>query len=106
MDNVQKAKEKVMEGEGYLHIKRLPRNTTRELISFLNDSDEFNGDWGMGMKYIWDTFKGMLPPKDGGMHETVLALCERVDSLEKKISKYEEAEDKKFTRKLADGSKR
>jgi hypothetical protein len=82
--NVQIAKEAVMKGEGYLHIKRLPKNTSREIIDFLNDSDEFGGDWAIGMKFIWDTFKGTIAPKDNVILQELELLHQRMNELEQK----------------------
>jgi hypothetical protein len=104
MSDMQKVKERVMIGEGYLHVKRLPKNTVSEMIDFLNNSDEFGGDWGMGVKYIWDTFKGMMPPKDGALLSEIERLELRIEALEAKLGVV--ASEKKPSRRLADGSKR
>lgn len=100
--DMQVAKENVMKGEGYLHIKRLPRNTIREIIDFLNNTDEFGGDWAIGMKFIWDTFKGVLPPKDGVIIEEIQALHERIDKLEEQMKNSNTSQPAR--KRMADGN--
>lgn len=38
-----------------LSISRIPEKTKEEFVNFANE--EFCGDFGMALKYIWDTFK-------------------------------------------------
>lgn len=102
-DNMQRAKENVMKGEGYLHIKRLPKNTVKEMIDFLNNDDEFGGDWATGMKYIWDTFKGMLPPKDSQVIAELELIHNRLNDLEMKCNTAKQSAPKEKGKRMADG---
>lgn len=89
-NDMQRAKENVMKGEGYLHIKRLPKNTVREIIEFFNDTDEFGGDWAMAMKHVWDTYKGMIVPKDDMIVRELEMLNSRIIDIENKLSSLQE----------------
>lgn len=88
---------------GYLHIKRLPKNTAKEIIAFLNNTDEFGNDWAIGMKYIWDTFKGVIPQGNEQVLEQIEILHARINELENKMRQHQQNETK---RKMADGSER
>lgn len=106
LNDMQKVKETVMKGEGYLHIKRLPKNTIREIINFLNDADEFGGDWAVGMKFIWDTFKGVIPPKDGAVLNEIQVLHERIDVLEEQVKSKNNTTNQPAKKRMADGNVR
>lgn len=106
MTDMQKIKETVMKGEGYLHIKRLPKNTVNELIDYLNNEDEFSGDWAMGMKHIWDTYKGMITLPDEKVMAELESLHARVFELESKLNEIKSAPqpESEKKRRFADGS--
>ena len=95
-----------MRGEGYLHIKYLPKNTVTEMIEYLNNTDEFGGQWSTGMKYIWDTFKGTLPPKDEQILAELSVLHKRIDELESQITTNASPKSPEKGRRMADGSMR
>ena len=101
--DMQKVKEKVMSGEGYLHVKNLPKNTVREIIDFLNNKEEFGDDWAVGMKFIWDTFKGVVPPKDSQILSELELLHQRIDALESRLSNASQKEEKPSGKRMADG---
>jgi len=43
------------EKETRLNISRVPRKTRAEFVAFANE--EFEEDYGMALKFIWDNFK-------------------------------------------------
>lgn len=105
---MQKVKETVMKGEGYLHIKRLPKNTVKEIIDYFNDENEFGGDWALAMKTVWDTYKGMIVPKEELVAQQLAELHSRIEILENYVKglsvKQPEVTQKKP--RMADGKLR
>lgn len=81
-EQVIKAKEKVMTGEGFLYIKKVPRNTVDEFLTYANNVKEFNKDWGMAFKIIWDTYKGLMPRSDEAIQSQFEALYAKIEQLE------------------------
>jgi hypothetical protein len=78
---IQKVKEMVMAGEGYLHIKQCPKNTVEEFLLFANNKDEWCGNWGLAFKHVWDFYKGMNPRDN----EVVLQRLEALEALNEEL---------------------
>ncbi len=83
-----------------LTIKRVPKKTLSQFREWCDS--EFEGDWGMGLKWLWDFFTGVL----GKGHERAEALgieaLERIAEIESKLSQPEQ--EKTIT--TVDGQKR
>ena len=82
-----------------LTIKRVPKKT---LLQFREWCDsEFEGDWGMGLKWLWDFFTGTL----GKGHERAEALAmQALEQIAELKSQPQEEEKKTIT--TVDGQKR
>lgn len=65
-----------------LFISRVPKQVKAEFIQFAHD--DFEGDYGMCLKYLWDVYVGLLPPKDAQLVAKLDELNERISILEGK----------------------
>ncbi len=70
--------------QGDLTISRIPSKTKEEFINFCKE--ELSNDFGMGIKWLWDFYTGIL----GKGHERAEAIAnealERIASLESQLA--------------------
>jgi hypothetical protein len=85
------AREVVMANEGYLHIKRCPKKTVAEFLSFAN-SDDWDGHWGLAFKHVWDFYNGLNPRTNEAIMQEIEALRTLNEELLQRVSKLEQAE--------------
>jgi uncharacterized membrane protein YfbV (UPF0208 family) len=102
IEEVERAKQNAMIGSGYLHIRFVPSNTAREFMDFASNQAEFNKDWGMAFKHIWDVYKGLVGITNHELSEKIRELDARVEQLERPVAQEEE---KPQYRQMADGTK-
>lgn len=104
-EDVQKAKERVMSGEGYIHIKRVPGKTVCEFLEYANSS-EFGvpADWGMAFKKVWDFFCAYNPRDNEMLLQAQEELLYRIRDLEAQVYEIRnEIEPKKGVKKTVSG---
>ncbi len=70
---------------GDLTISRIPAKTKEEFLNFCKE--ELSNDFGMGIKWLWDFYTGIL----GKGHERAEAIAtealERIENLERELAK-------------------
>jgi len=69
---------KLEENRNRLNIKRVPIHTKREFIQWCEE--EFEGDYGMGLKWLWDFYNGVFNGEN---------FIDKINNLENKIESME-----------------
>lgn len=78
--------------ETTLHIARVPRKTNKEFKGWANE--EFEGDYGMALKHLWDFFKGCFPKPNEEVNQKIEVLAEEITNLKSQPVLTEEPKKK------------
>ena len=93
-DKLLEIKQKATERN--LYIRRVPKKTREEFINWCDE--EFEGDWGFGLKWLMDFRKGLLETP-----ESQLLILEKIDILANEIEQLKKKEDKPQKRRMLSG---
>jgi len=74
--------------ESSLHISRVDKKTKREFKAWA--VEEFEDDWGMALKWLWDMYTGLLPPPESQITAVLEEFGARIDAVEAKLNSPEE----------------
>ena len=75
---VEKIKETVSRKE--IHISRVPKKIYAYFKQF--SEEEFEGDYGMALKFLWDFYAGLIPKGYENLELDIGSLKSRVSALE------------------------
>ena len=89
-EKIEEIKRKVINPETYLVINRVPRKVKREFLSWADE--EFEGDYGMALKWIWDFKCGLLSTPNSVLIEQMETIENEIEQL--KNGKQEEPKKK------------
>lgn len=78
-EKLEEIKNKVTNPETTLHISRIPRKTKLEFVNWC--AEEFEGDWGMGLKFLFDYFKGVLPIPNSDINQKIEILANEIENI-------------------------
>ena len=78
-EKLEEIKKKVTNPETALHISRVPKNTNREFKEWCKE--EFEGDYGMGLKWLWDFRKGMFVNPNEELNQKIEILAEEISAI-------------------------
>lgn len=96
MDNNFRDKVKQIQKEcrTTLYIGRVPEKVKTKFKQWCNE--EFEGDYGMGLKWLWDFKEGLLSNPNQ-------VLSDKIDFLADQVTRLQEEKPKKPKRKMLSG---
>ncbi len=80
-------------------MNRVPEKTYQEFVNFCHE--EFADDFGMGLKHLWDFYKGIMPTGQEALEARLDALEQEVFALKGKSKSKSKGEEKKPIRTLS-----
>lgn len=84
-EKLEEIRQRVTNPEITLHISRIPRKTKAEFVKWCEE--EFESDWGMGLKFLWDYFKGILPIPHSEADQKIEILANEISELKQQKKK-------------------
>lgn len=82
MEQIEKIKEKLEESYLRLVIHRIPRPTKEAFLKWANA--EFDGDYGMALKFLFDMHVGNLPNDVAYLVSETHRLSDEIEALKQK----------------------
>ena len=79
-EKIEQLREKLIGKSRSLNINRVPTPTYNEFVDWCDEN--FAKDWGMGLKHLWDFYKGMMPMGQEAIQSHLEALDTRINIIE------------------------
>ncbi len=84
-------------------ISRIPEQTKTELMQWFKK--DFCDDYGMGLKWLWDHYKGTLPNQNEEVNTKIDILADEVAKLKEQLAKLTQEPKAEKVIEAADGTK-